>query len=102
MQTVHGCGVSYKQHGGQRSLEEKSLTPSGIALAAWKCGGSSRLPVQASNKDSGVQGGEETEMTLWSSQCRQGSHWSPREQGSSGVSALSLPGVFVASVWGLN
>lgn len=62
----------------------------------------SRLPVQASNKDSGVQGGEETEMTLWSSQCRQGSHWSPREQGSSGVSALFLPGVFVARVWGLN
>lgn len=29
-----GCGVSYKQHSGQDSLEEKSLTPSGIALAA--------------------------------------------------------------------
>lgn len=28
-----------------------------------------------------------------------GSHWSPREQGSSGVSALPLPGMFVAYVW---
>lgn len=27
-------GVSYKQHSGQAGLEEKSLTPSGIALAA--------------------------------------------------------------------
>lgn len=28
-----------------------------------------------------------------------GSHWSPCEQGSSGVSALPLPGMFVAYVW---
>lgn len=29
-----GYGVSYKQYSGQDSLEEKSLMPSGIALAA--------------------------------------------------------------------
>lgn len=35
-----GCGVSYKQHSRQDSLEGESLMPSGIALAACKYGGS--------------------------------------------------------------
>lgn len=31
---MDGCGVFYKQHSGQDSLEGKSLMPLGIALAA--------------------------------------------------------------------
>lgn len=67
-----GCGVSYKQHSERDSLKRKepdAFRNCTCGLTIWS---EPHLPVQASNQDSGVQGGEETGMTLWSSQCRQG------------------------------
>lgn len=67
---MSGCGgvLQTTQWAGEPGREEPdAFRNCTCGLKIWW---EPHLPLQTSNQDSGVQGGEKTAMTLWSSQCR--------------------------------